>query len=61
MTAEKVEHVLYHVGRHEKLPLLLGLLQREQPERALFFVNTKREAEWLAQPAGGQRLSCRAR
>ena len=48
VTAEKVEHVLYHVGRHEKLPLLLGLMQREQPERALFFVNTKREAEWLA-------------
>ncbi len=48
VTAEKVEHVLFHVGRHEKLPLLLGLLQREQPERALFFVNTKREAEWLA-------------
>lgn len=48
VTAEKVEHVLYHVGRHEKLPLLLGLMQRERPERALFFVNTKREAEWLA-------------
>ena len=48
VTAEKVEHVLYHVGRHEKLPLLLGLMQREKPERALFFVNTKREAEWLA-------------
>jgi ATP-dependent RNA helicase RhlB len=48
VTAEKVEHVLYHVGRHEKLPLLLGLMQREKPERGLFFVNTKREAEWLA-------------
>jgi len=48
VTAEKVEHVLYHVGRHEKLPLLLGLMQREQPARGLFFVNTKREAEWLA-------------
>jgi len=49
ITAENVEHVLYHVGRHEKLPLLLGLLQREQPERTLMFVNTKREAEWLTQ------------
>jgi ATP-dependent RNA helicase RhlB len=48
VTADKVEHVLFHVGRHEKLPLLLGLLQRERPERALCFVNTKREAEWLA-------------
>lgn len=49
ITAENVEHVLYHVGRHEKLPLLLGVLQREQPERTLMFVNTKREAEWLTQ------------
>jgi ATP-dependent RNA helicase RhlB len=47
VTAENVEHILYHVGRHEKLPLLLGLLQRDPPERALIFVNTKREAEWL--------------
>jgi ATP-dependent RNA helicase RhlB len=49
ITAEKVEHVLYHVGRHEKLPLLLGVLGREQPQRTLMFVNTKREAEWLSQ------------
>ncbi|MGH7787371.1 MAG: DEAD/DEAH box helicase, partial [Candidatus Binatia bacterium] len=49
ITAENIEHVLYHVGRHEKLPLLLGLLQREKPERTLLFVNTKREAEWLTQ------------
>ncbi len=48
VTAENVDHVLYHVGRHEKLPLLLGVLEREQPERSLVFVNTKREAEWLA-------------
>ena len=49
ITAENIEHVLYHVGRHEKLPLLLGIFQRERPERALLFVNTKREAEWLTQ------------
>jgi len=49
VTAENIEHVLYHVGRHEKFPLLLGLLQRERPERTLMFVNTKREAEWLMQ------------
>ncbi len=49
VTAENVEHVLYHVGRHEKLPLLLGLFRREQPTRTLIFVNTKRAGEWLAQ------------
>jgi ATP-dependent RNA helicase RhlB len=47
VTAENIEHVLYHVGRHEKLPLLLGLFRREAPERALIFVNMKREADWL--------------
>jgi len=48
VTAANVEHVLYHVGSHEKLPILLGLLQREQPTRLLIFVNTKRAGEWLA-------------
>jgi ATP-dependent RNA helicase RhlB len=47
VTAENVTHRLYHVGKHEKLPLLLGVLQREQPVRTLIFVNTKRSAEWL--------------
>jgi ATP-dependent RNA helicase RhlB len=48
LTAENVEHMLYHVGKREKLPLLLGLLQREQPTRTMIFINTKREGEWLA-------------
>jgi len=49
LTAENVEHRLYHVGRHEKLSLLLGILQREQPTRTMVFVNTKRAGEWLAE------------
>ncbi len=48
VTAANVEHVLYHVGSHEKLPLLLGLFRRDQPSRVLIFVNTKRVGEWLA-------------
>jgi ATP-dependent RNA helicase RhlB len=48
LTAEKVEQVLYHVGSHEKLALLLGLFRREQPVRTLIFVNTKRAGESLA-------------
>lgn len=47
ITAEGVEQTLYHVGLHEKLPLLLGLFQREKPERVLIFVNMKRDAETL--------------
>jgi ATP-dependent RNA helicase RhlB len=49
ITAEKVEHLLYHVGIKEKFSLLLGILQQEKPERALVFANTKREVERLAE------------
>jgi ATP-dependent RNA helicase RhlB len=49
ITATNVSHVLYHVGKHEKLPILLGVLRHEQPTRTLIFVNTKRSGEWLAQ------------
>ena len=45
VTVEQVEQVLYHVGKHEKIPLLLGILRKEAPERALIFVNTRRAAD----------------
>jgi ATP-dependent RNA helicase RhlB len=48
VTAENVDHVVYHVSKEEKFPLMLGLLRRDPPERAMAFVNTRREAEWLA-------------
>jgi ATP-dependent RNA helicase RhlB len=46
-TAERVEQTLYHVGREEKFPLLLGLLRREGGERILIFSNTREEARRL--------------
>jgi ATP-dependent RNA helicase RhlB len=49
VTVEKVEQVLYHVGKHEKVPLLLGLLAREAPARALIFVNTRRAADMVVE------------
>jgi ATP-dependent RNA helicase RhlB len=49
VTVEKVEQVLYHVGKHEKVPLLLGLLQKERPGRALIFVNTRRAADMVVE------------
>jgi len=45
ITADRVIQRLYHVSQDEKIPLLLGLLRQEAPERALIFVNTKRVAE----------------
>ncbi len=41
ITVDKVEQVLYHVGKDEKFSLLLGLLKNEGSERTLIFVNTK--------------------
>jgi ATP-dependent RNA helicase RhlB len=50
VTAEKVEQVLYHASRREKFPLLLGLMKKEEvADRVMIFVNTKREAEHLAE------------
>ena len=47
VTAEGVQHSLYHVGVHEKMALLLGILQREGAERTLVFVNMRRTADQL--------------
>jgi ATP-dependent RNA helicase RhlB len=49
ITVERVEQVLYHVGKHEKVPLLLGLLQKENPARSLIFVNTRRAADMVVE------------
>lgn len=47
-TKISIEQELYHVGRDEKLPLLMGLLRREEHRRVIIFVNTKSGVEWLA-------------
>jgi ATP-dependent RNA helicase RhlB len=49
VTVEQVEQVLYHVGKHEKIPLLLGVLKHEAPERVLIFVNTRRAADMVVE------------
>jgi len=45
MTVDRIEQTLFHVGRHEKFSLLLGVLKKESPKRSMLFINTKREAE----------------
>ncbi len=50
-TADKIEERVYYPANNEKIPLLLGLFQKENPTRSIIFVNTKRVAEninaWL--------------
>ncbi len=45
VTAERVRQVLYHTANEEKIPLLLGLMNRIGATRSIVFVNTKRDAE----------------
>ena len=47
VVAERVEHRLYHVGNHEKMGALLGVLAREGCERTLIFANMRRTADYL--------------
>ena len=47
VVVEKIKQVLYHVGKHEKLKLLLGLLKSETPGKTLIFANMKSTAEKL--------------
>lgn len=41
---ERIEQVVYHPANQEKIPLLLGLIKKLQPERSIIFVNTKHAA-----------------
>jgi len=53
VTVERINQSLIHVGLESKLPLLLGLLKREDWYRVLIFANTKSGVEWLAEKLKG--------
>ncbi|MBN2034912.1 MAG: DEAD/DEAH box helicase [Deltaproteobacteria bacterium] len=57
VTAEGIEQSLFHVSSQEKLPLLLGLLERESWHRVLIFTNTKADVEWLTGKLRGNGLA----
>jgi ATP-dependent RNA helicase RhlB len=48
VTVEEIDQILYHVPSGEKMNLLLGILEREKPESAIIFCNTKRYTEIVA-------------
>jgi len=56
ITVEGIQQTLFHVGNEDKLPLLLGLLEREPWSRVLIFANTKISVQWIAQKLKGNRL-----
>ncbi|WP_127478442.1 ATP-dependent RNA helicase RhlB [Sulfurivermis fontis] len=45
VTADRVKQEMYFPASNEKIPLLLGLLHKLRPTRAIVFVNTKRAAD----------------
>jgi len=49
ISVETIAHRYYRVDRREKDRCLLRLIERDNPESALIFANTKREVEYLAQ------------
>jgi len=55
ITAGQIEESLYYPSNSEKLPLLIGLMQKYKPTKSIIFTNTKRMAEhaWLSLKANG--------
>jgi len=44
LTVDTVTQELYHVGKDEKVKLLLGILKRDNPENGIIFTNTRHSA-----------------
>jgi len=45
MMGDRIEESVYYPSNDEKVPLLLALIKRLQPERGIIFVNTKHAAD----------------
>ena len=56
VAVDAIDQCLIHVGQDEKLPILLGILEREEWTSVLIFVNTKYGVEWLAKKLKGNGL-----
>lgn len=45
VASDRIEESVYYPANEEKIPLLLALIKRIQPQRGIIFVNTKRAAD----------------
>ncbi|MGP1577397.1 MAG: DEAD/DEAH box helicase [Treponema sp.] len=48
VTVNEIDQQLFHVAAEQKMPLLLGLLQKQHAENTIIFCNTKKTAEIVA-------------
>ncbi|MDR2048582.1 MAG: DEAD/DEAH box helicase [Treponema sp.] len=58
VTVDEVEQILYHVHSNDKMRLLLGIMERDKPESAIIFCNTKRYAEIVAKRLRVNGIDC---
>jgi ATP-dependent RNA helicase RhlB len=58
VTVDEVEQLLYHVHSEDKMKLLMGIMERENPESAIIFCNTKRYVEIIAKRLRHNGIEC---
>jgi len=58
VTVDEVEQLLYHVPSENKMRLLMGIMEREKPESAIIFCNTKRYTEIIAKRLRHNNIEC---
>jgi ATP-dependent RNA helicase RhlB len=60
VTADKVRQVVYFPAMEEKIPLLIGLLRRDNAQRTMVFVNTRRQADRLEEVLRANNINAQA-
>ncbi len=60
ITADKVRQLIYFPAMEEKLPLLIGLLRKEDAHRTIVFVNTRRAADRLEEVLRANNINAQA-
>jgi ATP-dependent RNA helicase RhlB len=58
LVVDKITQELYHVGKEDKVKLLLGIFNKEQPKNALIFTNMKRTAHELCKRLEHNGIKC---
>ena len=60
VTADKVRQLIYFPAMEEKIPLLIGLLRKEEAHRTMVFVNTRRAADRLEEVLRANHINAQA-
>ncbi|MDR2864617.1 MAG: DEAD/DEAH box helicase [Spirochaetaceae bacterium] len=58
ITVEEIDQKLYHVPSEKKFALLLGIIEKEKPESAIIFCNTKKYTEIITRRLRSHNIRC---